>query len=34
MEKFWGDNFYDSKAKKWKKNNISDEGKVLQRGFV
>jgi len=26
-EKFWGDNYFDAKAKKWKKDSTSDEGK-------
>lgn len=34
MNKFWGDNFFDAKAKKWKKEAISDEGKPLKRAFA
>ena len=37
MERLWDDNYWDAKAKKWKKgadNNTSDEGKQLQRCFV
>jgi len=33
-KKFWGENYYDAKAKKWKKDNVSDEGKELKRAFV
>ena len=29
MDKFWGDNYYDVKAKKWNKTGKSAEGKVL-----
>lgn len=31
--KFWGDNFYDAKSKKWVKRNKNKEGKELPRGF-
>jgi elongation factor 2 len=34
MEKLWGDNFFDQKAKKWKNHNKSDDGKDLKRAFV
>jgi len=35
MEKLWGDNFFDQKAKKWKNHNKADEGdKELKRAFV
>jgi len=35
MEKLWGDNFFDAKAKKWKKHSQADEGEEpLQRCFV
>jgi elongation factor 2 len=35
MEKLWGDNFFDAKAKKWKKHSAADEGEEpLQRCFV
>jgi len=33
MERLWGDNFFDPKAKKWKKKGVSDEGKPLPRAF-
>jgi len=34
MEKFWGDNYFDAKAKKWKKDETSEDGKILKRAFV
>lgn len=34
MDKLWGDNYYDAGAKKWKKENVSDDGKPLKRAFV
>lgn len=34
MRKFWGDNFFDAKGKKWKIENTSDEGKPLKRAFA
>lgn len=35
MEKLWGDNYFDGKAKKWKKHSTPDEGtEPLQRCFV
>lgn len=35
MEKLWGDNYFDAKAKKWKKHSAPDEGtEPLQRCFV
>lgn len=35
MEKLWGDNYFDAKAKKWKKHSAPDEGETpLQRCFV
>ena len=35
MEKLWGDNYFDGKAKKWKKHSQPDEGsEPLQRCFV
>ena len=34
MERLWGDNYFDAKAKKWKKNPNADDGSVLQRAFV
>jgi len=33
-KRFWGDSYFDAKAKKWKSGNISDEGKELKRAFV
>jgi len=34
MEKLWGDNFFDQKAKKWKNHKMSDDGQELKRAFV
>jgi len=34
MEKLWGDNFYDQKAKKWKNHKQADDGTTLKRTFV
>jgi elongation factor 2 len=36
MEKLWGDNYFDAKAKKWKNHDQPDEegGTVLKRAFV
>lgn len=34
MNKLWGDNYYDSEAKKWKNEPVSDSGKPLKRAFV
>jgi elongation factor 2 len=35
MQKLWGDNYFDAKAKKWKNHNKADEGdQALQRAFV
>jgi elongation factor 2 len=33
MDRLWGDNYFDAKAKKWKKNPGADDGSVLQRAF-
>jgi elongation factor 2 len=33
MEKLWGDNYFDAKAKKSKKTNQGEDGSVLQRAF-
>lgn len=33
MDRLWGDNFFDAKGKKWKKNNQADDGSVLPRAF-
>ena len=34
MQKLWGDNFYDQKGKKWKTDEIADDGTNLKRCFV
>jgi elongation factor 2 len=34
MEKLWGDNFFDAKAKKWKTEDLADDGSQLKRCFV
>jgi len=34
MDKLWGDNFFDQKAKKWKNHGKSDDDKDLKRAFV
>jgi len=34
MEKLWGDNYFDAKAKKWKNHDKADDGKALKRAFV
>jgi elongation factor 2 len=34
MEKLWGDNYFDQKAKKWKNHSKSDDDKELKRAFV
>jgi elongation factor 2 len=34
MQKLWGDNFFDQKAKKWKNHNKADDGSDLKRAFV
>lgn len=34
MVKLWGDNYYDAKAKKWKTDEMSDDGVALKRCFV
>lgn len=36
MEKLWGDNYFDAKAKKWKNHDAADEegGPRLKRAFV
>lgn len=31
--KLWGDNYFDAKSKKWKKEAVNDEGKELKRAF-
>jgi elongation factor 2 len=32
--KLWGDNFFDPKSKKWKKDGVDEEGKPLRRAFA
>jgi len=34
MQKLWGDNFYDAKGKKWKGDDVADDGSQLKRCFV
>lgn len=34
MEKLWGDNYFDQKAKKWKNYKDADDGSELKRAFV
>jgi elongation factor 2 len=34
MEKFWGDNYFDAPAKKWKTDGETDDGKPLRRCFA
>ena len=34
MEKLWGDNYFDAKAKKWKNHADADDGGKLKRCFV
>jgi len=34
MEKFWGDNYYDAPAKKWRTDGETEEGKPLRRCFA
>lgn len=34
MDKFWGDNFYDAKTKKFRLESCDDDGKQLKRCFV
>jgi len=29
VEKLWGDNFFDAKAKKWRKQGVDDDGQPL-----
>jgi elongation factor 2 len=33
MSKLWGNNYFDAKAKKWKKKGTSEDGKPLERAF-
>lgn len=33
MERLWGDNYFDTKSKKWKNHNAGDAGETLQRAF-
>jgi len=32
-KRFWGDNYYDAKGKKWKTEKYADDGKELKRAF-
>lgn len=34
MDKLWGDNFFDQKAKKWKNHSKADDESILKRAFV
>jgi elongation factor 2 len=34
MTKLWGDNYFDAKAKKWKTEDVADDGSNLKRCFV
>jgi hypothetical protein len=34
MGRFWGDNYFDAKAKKWRKDNLSEDGTLLKRAFA
>jgi len=34
MQKLWGDNYFDQKAKKWKNHKQADDGSELKRAFV
>jgi len=34
MKKLWGDNYFDAKAKKWKTEDVADDGSQLRRCFV
>jgi elongation factor 2 len=34
MERLWGDNFFDQKAKKWKNHSEADDKSQLKRAFV
>eukprot|EP01089_Gocevia_fonbrunei_P011720 TRINITY_DN255_c0_g1_i1.p1 TRINITY_DN255_c0_g1~~TRINITY_DN255_c0_g1_i1.p1 ORF type:complete len:842 (-),score=241.00 TRINITY_DN255_c0_g1_i1:88-2613(-) len=33
MKRLWGDNYFDAKAKKWRKQGYTDDGKPLERAF-
>ena len=33
LQKLWGDNYFDAKAKKWKKSNVTDDGQTMSRCF-
>jgi len=33
MQRLWGENYFDAKAKKWKKQAVGDDGKPLKRAF-
>lgn len=34
MKWLWGDHFYNPQNKKWQKERVTQDGKVLKRGFV
>lgn len=34
MKKLWGDNFFDTKRKKWRSEGYTAKGKPLKRAFV
>ena len=34
MQKLWGDNYFDAKAKKWKNHSKADDDSTLKRAFV
>ena len=34
MIKLWGDNFFDAPAKKWRTEDVDDNGKTLRRAFA
>jgi elongation factor 2 len=33
MDKLWGDNYFDAKAKKWKTESVAEDGTTLKRAF-
>ena len=33
MQKLWGNNYFDAKAKKWKTKETADDGSKLERAF-
>jgi elongation factor 2 len=34
QQKLWGDNYFDTAAKKWKNHSLADDGKQIKRCFV